>query len=74
MFRVTAQKGIRYKVHTLHCGYIVDHVHFKRKRLDAQFYTDHLLAKTKFWKRTQERVFILLEISQWCIHSQSVQK
>ena len=47
MLRLTTQKGIRHAVHTLHRRYIFDNMHLNRKRLNAQFYTDHLLDKTK---------------------------
>ena len=45
--RVTTQRGIRHAVHPLHRRYRVDHMQLNRKRLNAQFYTDHLPAKTK---------------------------
>ena len=45
--RVTTQKGIRNAVHTLHRRYIVDYMQLNRKNLNAQLYTDHLMAKTK---------------------------
>ena len=45
--QVTTQRGIRHAVHPLHRRYRVDHMQLNRKRLNAQFYTDHLLAKTK---------------------------
>ena len=44
---VTTQKGIIHVVHPLHHIYIFDNMQLNRKRLNAQFYTDHLLAKTK---------------------------
>ncbi len=45
--KVTTQLGIRHAVHPLHQRYRVDHLNPNRKRLNAQFYTDHLVAKTK---------------------------
>ena len=45
--KVTTQKGIRHAVHPLHRQYRVDHMQFNRKRLNGQFYCDHLEAKTK---------------------------
>ena len=45
--RVTTHKGIRHAVHPLHCRYSVDNVQLNRKCLNVQFYTDHLLVKTK---------------------------
>ena len=47
MLRVTTQKGIRHLVNPLHRRYIFDYMQLNRKRLNAQFYTDQLLAKTK---------------------------
>ena len=44
---VWTQKGIRHAVHPLHCRYRVDHMQFNRKRLNGQFYCDHLVAKSK---------------------------
>ena len=46
MLRVTAQKGIRYAVNLLYHIYRLDNKHLNRKRLNAQIYTDKLLAKT----------------------------
>ena len=45
--KVTTQKGIRHAVHPLHLRYRVDHMQLNRRRLNAQFYTDHLVAQTK---------------------------
>ena len=38
-------------VHTSHHRYIVDSIKLNRKCLDAQFYTNHLLAKTNSLER-----------------------
>ena len=40
-------KGIRNTVHPLQCRYIVDNMQLNRKRLNAQFYTDHFFSKNK---------------------------
>ena len=50
MLGVTTHKGIMHAVHPLYCRYRVDNVQLNRKRLNAQFYTDHLLSKTKSLK------------------------
>ena len=47
MLRVTEQKGIRYAVNLLYHIYRLDNKHLNRKRLNAQIYTDKILAKTK---------------------------
>ena len=46
-FIVTIQKVIIHVVHPLGRRYIVDNMWLNRKRLNAQFYTDPLLAKTE---------------------------
>ena len=43
--RVTTQKGIRNVLHPLHHIYRVDNTQLNRKRINPQFYTDHLLEK-----------------------------
>ena len=48
MLKVKTQKGIRHVVHLLHRRYWFDHMQLHRKRLNAQFYADHLVARTKF--------------------------
>ena len=60
---VTIWKGVRHVVHTSHHRYIVDNTKLNRKCLDAQFYTNHLLAKLIIWKGTQEPQFTVLEFS-----------
>ena len=47
ILRVTTRKVIRNAVHPLKLRYQVHHMNLNRKRLNAQLYTDHLMAKTK---------------------------
>ena len=44
---VRTHKNIIHEVHTLHRIYRVDNMQLNMKRLNIQFYTYHLLAKTK---------------------------
>ena len=45
---VTTKKCIRHVVYPLNRRYRVDNMQLNRKRLNMQFYTDHLLAKTSY--------------------------
>ena len=45
--KVTMQKVIRHAVHPLHRRYRVNHMQLNRKRLNAKFYAEHLVARTK---------------------------
>ena len=49
--KVTTQKVIRHAVQPLHRRYRVDHIQLNRKHLNAQFYADHLVARTKLLDR-----------------------
>ena len=46
--RVTTQKDIRHVVQAVYCRYIVDNMQLNRNHVNVQFYTNHLLAKTKY--------------------------
>ena len=48
ILRVTTQKGVLHAVHPSHRIYRVGNMQLNRKLLNTQFYTDHLLDKTKF--------------------------
>ena len=71
--RLTTQKRIIHAVHPLHLRYRVDNMQLNRKRLNAQFYTDHLLAKYKSLKGTREHGLTLLKSSLWPFYAESVQ-
>ena len=45
--KVKTKKGIHHALHPLHQFYRVDHMNFNRKRLNGQFYCNHLVAKTR---------------------------
>jgi len=45
--RVTTQKGVRHAVHPLHKRYRSNHLNMHRRKLNARFYTDHLVSKVK---------------------------
>ena len=46
--RVITQKGIMHAVNPFHYRYIVNNIQLKRKRVNVQFYTADLLAKTEY--------------------------
>ena len=62
--KVTMQKGIHHAVHPLHHRYHVYHMQFNRKRLNVQFYCDHLEAKTKsFDGNTGACIYTIVNLS-----------